>query len=88
MRSTNAATTISALSNLFTRYGFPEQVVSDNGPPFQSREYAEFLKQNGIQRVLVSPYQEICSDFQEIPEILSLIGYPEPEHPKLPTYLL
>ena len=29
---------------------------SDNGPPFQSREYADFLKKNGIQRVLVSPY--------------------------------
>ena len=54
MRSTNAATTNSALSNLFTRYGFPEQVVSDNGSPFQSREYADFLKQNGIQRV--TPY--------------------------------
>ena len=54
-RSTNAATTISALSNLFTGYGFPEQVVSDKGPPFQSREYAD-LKQNGMQQVLVSPY--------------------------------
>ena len=56
MRSTDAAATISVLSNLFTRYGFPEQVVSDNGPPFQSKEYGDFLKLNGIQRVLVSPY--------------------------------
>lgn len=56
MRSTDAATTISALSNLFTRYGYPEQVVSDNEPPFQSREYGDFLKQNGVERVLVSPY--------------------------------
>ena len=30
------------------------QVVSDNGSPFQSREYGDFLKQNGIQRV--TPY--------------------------------
>lgn len=56
MRSTDATATISVLSNLFTRYGFPEQVVSDNGPPFQSKEYGDFLKLNGIQRVLVSPY--------------------------------
>ena len=55
MRSTDAAATISVLSNLFTRYGFPEQVVSDNGPPFQSKEYGDFLKLNGVQRVLVSP---------------------------------
>ena len=56
MRSTDAATTISVLSNLFTRYGYPEQVVSDNGPPFQSREYGDFLKRNSDERVLVSPY--------------------------------
>ena len=56
MRSTDAAATISVLTNLFTRYGFPEQVGSDNGPPFQSKEYGDFLKLNGIQRVLVSPY--------------------------------
>jgi len=55
MRSTDAAATISVLSNLFTRYGFPEQVVSDNGSPLQSKEYGDFLKLNGIQRVLVSP---------------------------------
>ncbi|CAB3985344.1 protocadherin, partial, partial [Paramuricea clavata] len=30
--------------------------MSDNGPPFQSVEYDDFLKQNGILRVLVSPY--------------------------------
>jgi len=56
MRSTDAAVTISVLSNLLTRYGFPEQVVSNNGPPSQSKEYGDFLKLNGIQRVLVSPY--------------------------------
>jgi transposase InsO family protein len=56
MKRTNAESTINALSNIFTRYGFPEQIVSDNGPPFQSTEYAEFLKLNGIHRVLVSPY--------------------------------
>ena len=49
LRSTDAAATISVLSNLFTRYGFPEQVVSDNGPRFQSKEYGDFLKLNGIQ---------------------------------------
>lgn len=43
LRSTNAASTVSALSNLFTRYGFPELVVSGSGPPIQSRECANFL---------------------------------------------
>jgi hypothetical protein len=56
MKLTTAGSTISALRCIFGRYGLPEQVVSDNGPPFQSVEYEDFLKQNGIQRVLVSPY--------------------------------
>jgi len=56
MRSTDVAATISVLFNLFTQYGFPEQVVSDNRPLFQSKGYRDFLKLNGIQRVLVSPY--------------------------------
>ena len=42
---------------LCVRYGLPQQIVSkDNGPPFQSAEYENFLKQNSIQRALVSPY--------------------------------
>lgn len=56
MRSTDAAAAISTLSNLFTRYGFPEQIASDNGPPFQPRKYGDFLKHNRIQRMLVSSY--------------------------------
>ncbi|CAB3996229.1 Uncharacterized protein K02A2.6 [Paramuricea clavata] len=56
MKSTTAGSAINALRGIFDRYSLPEQVVSDNGPPFQSVKYDDFLKQNGIQRVLVSPY--------------------------------
>ena len=37
MRSTDGAANIIVLFNLFTRYGFPEQAVSDNGPPFNQK---------------------------------------------------
>ena len=53
---TTAYPTINAMRNIFARYGLVTQVLSDNGPPFQSAEYEEFLRQNGIQRILVSPY--------------------------------
>lgn len=56
MKTTNAEATVNAMRCMFARYGLPEQVVSDNGPPFQSTEYGDFLIKNGIQRVLVSPY--------------------------------
>ena len=56
MKTTTADSTINATRNIFARYGLPTQVVRDNGPPFRSAEHEEFLRQNGIQRILVSPY--------------------------------
>ena len=53
------------MRNIFARYGFPKQIVSDNDPPFQSAEYEEFLRQNGIQRILVSPYHPSSNGLAE-----------------------
>ena len=53
------------MRNIFARYGLPTQVVSDNGPPFESAEYEEFLRQNGIQRILVSPYHPSSNGLAE-----------------------
>ena len=65
MKTTTADSTINAKRNIFARYGLPAQVVSDNGPPFQSAEYEEFLRQNGIQRILVSPYHPSSNGLAE-----------------------
>lgn len=56
MGTTNLEVTTNVMCCIFARYGLLEQVISDNGPPFQSAEYRDFLVQNGTQRVLVSPY--------------------------------
>ena len=53
------------MRNIFARYGFPKQIFSDNGPPFQSAEYEEFLRQNGMQRILVSPYHPSSNSLAE-----------------------
>ncbi|KAK3749146.1 hypothetical protein QZH41_009832, partial [Actinostola sp. cb2023] len=58
MSTTTAESTTNALRSIFSRFGLPEQIVSDNGPPSQSSEYELFLKMNGIQRVLTSPYHQ------------------------------
>ena len=65
MKTTTAEATANAMRNIFARYGFPKQIVSDNGPPFQSAEYEEFLRQNGIQRILVSPYHPSSNGLAE-----------------------
>ena len=65
MKTTTAESTCNALRSIFTRYGLPTQVISDNGPPFSSSEYEEFLHQNGIQQILVSPYHPSSNGLAE-----------------------
>ncbi len=56
MTSTTASRTIQVMRDLFCAYGFPDEVVSDNGPPFSSEEMALFMARNGIKHTLVPPY--------------------------------
>ena len=56
MTSTTAEKTVQSLRSLFSQFGIPNQVVSDNGPQFASEEFKQFCEQNGIRRTLVAPY--------------------------------
>lgn len=49
MARTTASAVIKVLRETFARFGLPREVVSDNGPPFTSKEYAEFMQNNGIR---------------------------------------
>jgi len=44
------------MSGLFAAYGFPEELVSDNGPQFTSEEFGNFMKRNGITHTRTPPY--------------------------------
>ncbi|XP_056132701.1 uncharacterized protein K02A2.6-like, partial [Lampris incognitus] len=46
MATTTVAKTIEVLRSIFSSYGLPEEIVSDNGPQFTSLEYKTFLKSN------------------------------------------
>ena len=43
------------LIDLFSIEGYPDEIVSDNGPPFQSKEFAKFLSSLGIKHTTSSP---------------------------------
>ena len=43
------------LIDLFSIEGYPDEVVSDNGPPFNSKEFAKFLSGLGIKHTTSSP---------------------------------
>ena len=43
------------LIDLFLIEGYPDKIVSDNGPPFRSKEFAKFLSGLGIRHTTSSP---------------------------------
>ena len=56
MTSTTSQRTIAVLRDLFSSYGLPEEVVSDNGPQFVSHDFTNFMNMNGIKHTLIPPY--------------------------------
>ena len=57
MKSTDARTTINAFRSIFARFGLPSQLVTDNGPPFSSREFKEFCDKNCVKHITSAPYR-------------------------------
>jgi hypothetical protein len=54
---THEATDVAtALISVFSRYGFPSELLSDCGTEFMSTLMAIFLKEFGIRRIRTSPY--------------------------------
>ncbi|XP_064465215.1 uncharacterized protein K02A2.6-like [Ornithodoros turicata] len=56
MTSTSTELTIAKLRDIFSRFGLPEVLVSDNGPQFASKLFQDFVKQNGIKHIRSAPY--------------------------------
>lgn len=54
--STSAKQAIVHLRDLFARFGLPVTCHSDNGPPFTSLEFKQFLKSNGVIQTFSPPY--------------------------------
>ena len=56
MTSTTASRTVEELCRLFSSFGLPEQIVTDNSPQFVSEEFGAFTKMNGIKHIKNAPY--------------------------------
>lgn len=54
--SVTTETVLGFLSSVFSRYGDPESLVTDNGPQFTSAEFSSFLKERGITHIRSSVY--------------------------------
>ncbi|KAJ8966391.1 hypothetical protein NQ317_019427 [Molorchus minor] len=65
MNNTNAKSVISCLRTVFSRFGLPDTLVSDNGPPFSSTEFSNYIKKNGIKHLFSPPYHAQSNGFAE-----------------------
>ena len=57
--------TIDKLREAFAAHGIPQTLVSDNGPCFTSKEFAKFVKMNGVRHVRSAPYHPATNGLAE-----------------------
>lgn len=48
--------TMQCLSSVFSAYGYPEDLVSENGPQFTAEDFGRFMHQHGIKHTRTPPY--------------------------------
>lgn len=65
MKSTSSERTIEELRSIFSRFGLPQQLVSDNGPQLVSEEFKTFMEENGIQHIKSAPYHPATNGLAE-----------------------
>ena len=51
--------------DLFASEGFPDEIVTDNGPPFNSHDFNSYLSRHGIRHTTSSPHYPQSNGFIE-----------------------
>ena len=65
VKAATSSETIGKLRQLFSTFGLPDKIVSNNGSVFTSREFADFMASNGISHVKVAPYHPSSNGLAE-----------------------
>ena len=56
LQESTSVNIINRLRHSFATHGLPECIVTDNGPPFLSKEFKTYLQEHGITHHRVTPY--------------------------------
>ena len=65
LRGAISQLTIQQLRTIFSRFGLPDTVVTDNGTCFVSSEFEQFLSENGIHHWKTAPYHPASNGLVE-----------------------
>ncbi|XP_013174572.1 PREDICTED: uncharacterized protein K02A2.6-like [Papilio xuthus] len=65
MTGVSASYLIDRLNELFSRFGIPRQIVTDNGTQFTSKEFEYFNRYYGIQHIFTPPYHPSSNGLAE-----------------------
>jgi len=83
MNTSTSSATIEKLRIAFATHGLPEIVVTDNGSNFASKEFGDFLKQDGIHHIRTAPYHPSSNGLAER-RWLTLETSPRPPYTVIP----
>ena len=56
MKTTTATKLIETFERVFSIFGYPEKIKTDNGPPFDSHELRAYFSAKGINHQRITPY--------------------------------
>ena len=57
--------TVRKMKEVFATHGLPDQIVTDDGTHFTGTEFQQFMGQNGIQHIRVTPYHPSSNGLAE-----------------------
>ena len=63
MTTKTADTVIQKFTQLFSQYGNPKSLTTDNGPPFSSEDFAQFMSTQRVEHITSSPHYPKCNGF-------------------------
>ena len=88
LTSTTSKDIINHLKSIFSRHGIPERLISDNGPQYSSREFAEFSRLYGFDHITSSPlYPQANGEVERaVSTVKSLIGKSEDPYLAMLSY--
>lgn len=65
LSSTKSVAIINQLKSVFSEHGIPDQLSTDNGPQYDSKEFKDFMKSYGIEHITSSPRYPQSNGFAE-----------------------